>query len=80
MYQNFGPIEEESRPEANLTQSRWGNVGNEGHGVVPIKGHADPLGVGILGIPPDRAPNSFVVAARTCQKITGVALRGPLPL
>src|SRR5271165_1319840 len=46
MYQNFGPIEDESRPESHLTQSRWGNLGNEGHGVVPIKGHADPLGGG----------------------------------
>ena len=46
MYQNLGPIEDESRPEANLIQPRWGNLGNEGHGVVPIKGHADPLGGG----------------------------------
>ena len=45
-YQYFEPVEDKSRQENNLTRSSWGNLGNEGHGVVPIKGHADPLGGG----------------------------------
>ena len=77
-YQYFEPLETRAHKERNVTQLKGGGLG-DGHSVVPLQEHIDPLGGGTIDISPDRAPKSLVVATGTCWGVYEGRIARPVP-